>query len=106
MPKATPTYRGPHTTPQRPTSCARGYGRKWQQYSRQYLATNTRCAGVLIHGERVHAASCSGAAECVDHVDAVRGADDVRFWDERNHQGLSRACNSLKRQKVDHGHSD
>lgn len=85
----------------RPTSCQRGYDRRWQEYSRAFIAQHPRCAGVLIGNERVHAGSCRGLSECTDHVQAVTGADDPRFWDENNHQALSVACNSLKRVKVD-----
>lgn len=91
----------------RPSASKRGYDRRWQDYSRQFLARNPHCVGVLIKGVRVHAASCQGRSECTDHIEAVDGADDPLFYDERNHQPLSVACNSLKRRRVDHaGKSD
>src|SRR5262245_4240476 len=107
MPTRPSTYR-PFTEParikeSRESACKRGYGRKWREYAAAYLAVNTRCAGVVVNGERIHAARCNGQAQCVDHIIAVNGADDPLFWELRNHQPLSIACNSLKRQKVDHG---
>src|SRR5262249_3678814 len=109
MPTAPPTYRPFAKTARikepRDSACKRGYGRKWREYAAAYLAANSRCAGVLIDGERIHAGRCDGQAECVDHIIAVSGADDPLFWDPRNHQPLSIACNSLKRQKVDHANA-
>lgn len=101
MPIATKVFRGARPRENRPSSCQRGYDRRWQEYSKAFIQRYQRCAGVLINGERVHAASCQGTSECTDHIQAVTGADDPQFWNAENHQALSVACNSLKRVKVD-----
>lgn len=38
-------------------------------------------------------------ASVVDHIVPITGADDPRFYDERNHQALCGSCHDAKRQR-------
>ena len=73
----------------RGSSCARGYGRRWQRYRLAFLRDNPICMDPY-HLHRIPA-----PAECVDHIVPHRGDFDL-FWAERNHQPLCLACNSRK----------
>lgn len=42
-------------------------------------------------------------SEHVDHIDAVNGPDDPKFWDPDNHQALCYSCHSKKTVKEDGG---
>lgn len=69
----------------RPNSAARGYGYRWRQYRRGWLAANPMCA-----------CGCERAASEVDHIEPVTGPADVLFWDPDNHQSLTHECHSRK----------
>jgi 5-methylcytosine-specific restriction protein A len=49
------------------------------------------------------AGSCHAPAEHVDHVEAVDGPDDPRFWDPTCHQPLCASCHSRKTATEDGG---
>lgn len=69
----------------RKSSTHRGYGYRWEKYSRQYRRENPQCA------------KCEKETECVDHIIPVTGPNDPLFWDESNHQPL---CNYHHGQKT------
>ena len=80
----------------RGTSAERGYGAAWARARRVFLAVHVICsdpykrhAGVVV------------AASDVDHIIAVTGADDPRFWDVSNWQALCHACHAYKTVRVD-----
>lgn len=68
----------------------RGYTWKWDQYSRRYLMRpeNQTC--------KLHLPGCTLLATCVDHIVAVTGPDDPRFFDPTNHQSSCSHCNTVK----------
>ena len=74
----------------RGSAAARGYGYRWQKYSRAYLSKpgNQFC--------RLHLPGCTLIAECVDHIDPPDGPKDKKFWDKDNHQPACLHCNSVK----------
>jgi len=73
----------------RPSSGRRGYGRRWQTYSRGYLARNPLCVICARNG-------ITRASEATDHIKPVTGPDDPLFWPESNHQALCWSCHSRK----------
>lgn len=74
----------------------RGYGGRWQRYRLTYLRAHPLCAECRKTGRVT-------AAEHVDHVRAVSGAEDPLFWDAGNHQGLCASCHSRKTAAEDGG---
>jgi 5-methylcytosine-specific restriction protein A len=74
---------------ERGTANERGYTYRWQQYTKRYLNWNPLCRMC----EQVNRITI---AELVDHIIPVKGADDPRFFEESNHQGLCRPCHALK----------
>ena len=68
----------------------RGYGWRWQKYSRAFLRRpeNQFCS--------LRLPGCTFIAQCVDHIDPPDGPDDPRFWDKNNHQPACIHCNSVK----------
>jgi 5-methylcytosine-specific restriction endonuclease McrA len=68
----------------RPSSGARGYGRRWQRYSSARLRVHRICV------------VCDRPAQVTDHIVPVRGPADPAFWRAANHQSLCRACHSRK----------
>lgn len=75
----------------RPSSCKRGYGRKWREQSAAYLRVNNVC-------------SCGRKSAVVDHIVPHNG-DMVLFWDRSNWQPLCTSCHSSKtgRERVNVG---
>jgi 5-methylcytosine-specific restriction endonuclease McrA len=73
------------------TSCARGYGYRWQQARERFLRTHPLCVMCDAIG-RVTAASV------VDHVTPHRG-DKSLFWDETNWQSLCATHHSSTKQR-------
>ncbi|MBL8819098.1 MAG: HNH endonuclease [Planctomyces sp.] len=73
----------------RPNAHRRGYGRKWQEYSRSYLDRHPLCA-------HCYAAGRITASECVDHIQAIHGPSDPLFWKSSNHQPLCWKCHGRK----------
>lgn len=73
----------------RPHAAARGYGAKWQRYTKQALAREPLCRRCLSH-------NLSTLASLVDHICPVSGPADANFWDADNHQPLCRRCHAVK----------
>ena len=94
MPNRPPTNaeRQRKAMPPRKSSTQRGYNYRWQQYAKHYLIEHPMCA-----------CGCGRPAEHVDHIKAVRGPGDPRFWDPTNHQGLTAECHSRKTAQEDGG---
>lgn len=84
-------FRKQHTK-QRGTTAHRGYGHRWQQYRLAFIAANPLCQ----HCHRK-------AATQVDHIKAVKDADDPLFWESENHRGLCHSCHSIKTVREDGG---
>lgn len=82
----------------RGSSASRGYGHRWRVYRRGYLEENPICADPY----RRHVGLVVLATD-VDHIEAVEGPNDPRFWDRSNHQGLCHACHSYKTVREDGG---
>lgn len=80
----------------RPSSSARGYGKRWGRYRRAFIARHPLCVMCQRNGRLVSATQ-------VDHIRAVTGPGDPLFWDESNHQALCRSCHSRKTVTVDGG---
>lgn len=73
----------------RPSSSARGYGYRWQLYTKSFKVTHPLCRPCEQAG-RV------SATEAVDHIEPVTGPDDPLFWDTSNHQPICWSCHSSK----------
>lgn len=71
----------------RGSAAKRGYGRRWREYTRWFLAQPEN---------RLCKCGCGRLSREVDHIKAVSGPDDPRFWDPTNHQGLTKECHSRK----------
>jgi len=75
----------PRKKDNRPSSTARGYGARWQRYSRRFLSKHPLCVG------------CSKErSKAVDHIKPVSGPRDPNFWNPKNHQALGRNCHAKK----------
>lgn len=79
----------------RGSSSQRGYGYKWQQYSRAYRAKHPLC--------HLKLTDCTGLSEAVDHIVPVNGAADPLFWRADNHQAVCKSCHSVKTAREDGG---
>ena len=101
MPTRAPSYRPSHAAAftaisrrdhdrTRGSASERGYGWRWQQYTRGFLADNYACA-----------CGCQMPATLVDHIVPINGPEDDLFWDERNHQALTRDCHNRKTKRAD-----
>lgn len=77
------------------TSTQRGYGYRWQQYRKAYLARHPLCVMCQAKG-------CTVEATVVDHITPHRG-DERLFWDEANHQALCAPCHSSEKQREEQG---
>lgn len=80
----------------RPNSHARGYGKRWQTYSRGFLALHPFCVAC-------EAAGKVKASEATDHIVAVSGPSDPLFWPASNHQALCWSCHSSKTARENSG---
>lgn len=74
------------------TRTERGYDNNWLRYRAAFLAANPLCQ----HCRRK-------AATQIDHIQAVTGADDPKFWLESNHAALCSSCHSRKTVRCDGG---
>lgn len=83
---------------ERGSSTARGYGGAWPRARRNYLAQHVTCCDPF----KRHALVAVPATD-VDHIVAVSGPDDPRFWDVENWQALCHACHAYKTARVDGG---
>lgn len=91
-----PKRRKQKTKESRPSSSARGYGYRWEKYSKQYRLQHPLCVHCLKRG-------ITTATECVDHIEPVSGPNDPLFWDPDNHQSLCNTCHGIKTQTEDLG---
>lgn len=82
----------------RGSSTQRGYGYKWQCYSRDRLRRFPLC----VDPDKRHPGLVV-LAEHTDHIEAVHGPEDPRFWDSANHQSLCQPCHSAKTVRDDGG---
>lgn len=73
-----------HYDRRRPSAARRGYGSRWQAYSKAYLEEHPFCV------------QCGQPSCQTDHKIPVSGPDDPLFWDPENHQALCRTCHSSK----------
>jgi 5-methylcytosine-specific restriction protein A len=80
----------------RGNSSERGYTWRWRKYRTHYLSSNPLCAVCRVQG-------IVKAADCVDHITPVKGADDPLFWEPSNHQPLCTPCHSVKTATEDGG---
>ena len=71
---------------QRGSSAKRGYGRKWQNYRKIYLAEHPLCVRCEKKGRVV-------PATVVDHVKPHLGDYDL-FWQASNHQSICVRCHN------------
>jgi len=83
--------------PDRPSAAKRGYGYRWQSTSRGRLIKHPWCADP----DKVHA--LPARATLTDHIIAVTGPRDPRFWDPKNWQSLCDSCHGRKTAKEDGG---
>jgi 5-methylcytosine-specific restriction protein A len=82
----------------RPSAAQRGYGYRWQGYSKSFLRGKL-CVGFPLgfHGVvRVPATQ-------TDHVTPAKGPTDPLFWDKNNHQPLCDECHPRKTATEDGG---
>jgi 5-methylcytosine-specific restriction protein A len=79
----------------RPSSSARGYGRRWAKARLMFLAANPLCIDCLARGR-------TEAATEVDHEIPHRG-DAVLFWDQTNWRARCKPCHSRKTATIDSG---
>jgi len=70
----------------RPSAARRGYGQKWRESAKAFIARpeNFWCV-----------CGCGRPADMVDHKIAHKG-DMKLFWDRSNWQPMARGCNSRK----------
>lgn len=68
----------------------RGYGRKWQKFSKAYLQAHPLCVRCMGKKPPVYT-----KATVVDHVIPHRG-DQKLFWDQSNLQALCKQCHDKK----------
>ncbi|MGE4163880.1 MAG: HNH endonuclease [Vicinamibacterales bacterium] len=73
----------------RGTPAARGYDRRWREYSERFRRANPDCRLCGQQGRKVPCA-------LVDHIEPVSGPSDPGFWDPANHQALCRPCHATK----------
>ena len=88
MPSRAPTHQPGHHSNYdvaRPSAAKRGYGRKWQEARKGYLAKHPGCR------------RCPARATRVDHIEPHRG-DMAKFWDSANWQPLCERCHNSKSQ--------
>jgi 5-methylcytosine-specific restriction protein A len=75
----------------RGSAASRGYGYRWQQYTKVFLREHPlcECEECLEQGRVLPATD-------VDHRIPVSGSADPLFWDPNNHQALAHECHSRK----------
>lgn len=80
---------------QRGSSAKRGYGRKWQNYRKAYLAEHPLCVRCEKKGRIT-------PATVVDHIKPHCG-NHVLFWNTKNHQSMCKTCHDIKTATEDGG---
>jgi 5-methylcytosine-specific restriction protein A len=81
----------------RPSAAQRGYGYRWQKYSKEYLWRHPVC----VDPQRRHVGLAVPSA-VTDHVIPHKG-DEQLMWDESNHQALCKGCHDHKTATLDGG---
>ena len=79
---------------ERGTAAQRGYGSRWNRYTKMYKREHPLCVKCKAEGKLVQ-------ADVVDHVEPVTGPDDPLFWEPMNHQSLCHPCHNKKRATED-----
>ncbi len=79
----------------RESSTKRGYGFKWQQYTKTRLYFNPLCVICLVRGLLV-------TATLTDHIIPHKRDMNI-FWDRNNHQSLCKPCHDHKTATEDGG---
>jgi 5-methylcytosine-specific restriction protein A len=72
----------------RESAARRGYGRRWREASKAFLAEHPLCAECARRG-------ATALASVVDHIQPHRGDQDL-FWDRSNWQPLCKPCHDRK----------
>lgn len=80
---------------QRGSSAKRGYGRKWQNYRKTYLAKHPLCVRCKKKGRVM-------PATVVDHIKPHK-SDYKLFWQASNHQSMCKRCHDIKTATEDGG---
>ena len=75
------------------SAAGRGYGRRWQKASKQFLAAYPLCEECMKEGRYVK-------ATVVDHIQPHRG-DRTLFWDQSNWRSLCKSCHDKKTGRED-----
>ena len=70
------------------SASSRGYSKRWQKVSKQFLAAHPLCENCIKAGKYTK-------ATVVDHIKPHRG-DPALFWDPRNWQALCKPCHDRK----------
>ena len=84
-----------HRTVERKSAYARGYNRKWQRQSKEFLKRHPLCVECERNGRITPATE-------VDHIKPHKGNQKL-FWDVTNWQPLCHSCHSRKTAKEDGG---
>lgn len=79
----------------RPSAFKRGYDRKWNIASKNFLSSHPFCSECEKRGVKTLATE-------VDHIVAHKGNKDL-FWDMTNWQALCHSCHSEKTAREDNG---
>jgi 5-methylcytosine-specific restriction protein A len=92
---------------ERGNSHQRGYTWEWRKYAKAWLRAHPLC-GDRRDGRSVEHSQCrregrNVLGSDVDHIQAVDGPGDPRFWDDGNHQTLCHVCHSVKTSTEDGG---
>ena len=73
----------------RGSAAKRGYGLKWQAYTKAYKARHPYCRPCEQKGRKTPTWG-------VDHREPVTGPSDPLFWDPENHQPICKPCHNAK----------
>lgn len=95
---ACPTHRAAREA-RRGSAVARGYDRRWADYSRRWLALHRWCGERADFRQHADDSRCTREgqqtrADVTDHIRALRAGGDK--YDPANHQSLCTACHNRK----------
>jgi hypothetical protein len=101
------------------SASARGYGWRWQQYTKRRRISHPYCEALHCYPcglvwKKGHAPAncpkckkepriCGKPMRCTDHIKPVTGPDDPLFFDERNHESCCWPCHSALTVREDGG---
>ena len=91
----------------RGSAASRGYGTRWNAYSRQLCEERVFCElcitiGIETSIVRAPAGEAGGKIiSVVDHTIPASGPDDPLFWESLNHRCLCVPCHTWKSRKFD-----